>query len=76
MLGYKAFSAVNGGYPLGYAAAAKTAGVSMSGVGGEQKLTYKQAARLLFDSLTAAMLEQSAYGDTVPYTTDKNNTIL
>lgn len=76
MLGYKAFAAVNGGYPLGYVAAAKTAGVSMSGVGGEQKLTYKQAARLLFDSLTAAMLEQSAYGDTVSYTTDKNNTIL
>lgn len=76
MLGYKAYANLNGGYPLGFVSVAKNAGFDLTGVGGNQKLTYTQAVRILFKVLTAKTLEQSSYGDTISYTNDKDNTLL
>lgn len=76
MLGYKNYANLNGGYPFGYLTAAQSAGFALSGVGGGDKLSYPQAVTLLFNALTASMLEQSSYGDRIEFTSDNKNTIL
>ena len=76
-LGYEEFSTQRGGYPDGYLASEAQAGITKSAQG-QKGLPANRGlvAKLMFNSLTADIMEKSGYGDGATYRIAKGKNLL
>ena len=76
MLGYKSYAQAAGGYPKGYMAAASEAGYALTSSYNSNAMTFKSAVRLIFNALTAPMVDAQYSDDRTEYSIDSEKTLL